>query len=182
MKSLNCFLLIPLLFWQVQFSSFSHQENELFPDSEVENFRDYLNVLIDSDDISPLLEDEILVINLWATWCGPCIQEIPELNELVDKYHDQNVRFLAFSDESKADFEKFRTRRPSFEFNFEKSFENFEALEALMKLDQEYQGRAIPLHILVMKDGSVKEVFVGGSKYNIQRIESFIKKEIKRKS
>lgn len=182
MKALFSFFFVIFLFWEVHLSPFDLGENIKFFSPPVESFRDYLNGFIDEDDISPLLEDEILVINLWATWCGPCIQEIPELNELVDKYQDQNVRFLAFSDESKADFEKFRTRRPSFEFNFEKSFDNSEALEALMKLDKEYQGRAIPLHILVTKDGNVKEVFVGGSKYNIQRIESFIKKEIKRKS
>lgn len=78
-------------------------------------------------------------------------------------------------------FERFQKRRPSFEFNFEKSFENVEALEALMKLDNEYQGKAIPLHVLLKKDGNVKEVFVGGSKYDLQRIERFIKKEIKSK-
>lgn len=182
MKNFLCFLFVPLLFCQATFSLFSPNENEPSDNTDPENFRDFLNGLIEIDDFSPLLDKEILVINLWATWCGPCIQEIPELNELVDKYKDHNIRFLAFSDESKADFEKFRTRRPSFEFNFEKSFENFGALESLMKLDKEYQGRAIPLHILVGKDGHVKEVFVGGSKYNIQRIESFIKKEIKRKS
>lgn len=179
MKTLYCFLFIPFLFWEVQFSQFPLGENELIHHRADDNFREYLNGFIGGDDISPLMEDEVLVINLWATWCGPCIQEIPELNELVDKYQDKKVRFLAFSDESIEVFEKFQKRRPSFEFNFEKIFENSEALEALMKLDKEYQGRAIPLHILVKKDGSVKEVFVGGSKYNIQRIESFIKKELK---
>jgi len=179
MKTLYCFLFISFLFWEAQFSQFPLGENELNHHREVENFREYLNGFIGGDDISPLMEDEVLVINLWATWCGPCIQEIPELNELVDKYQDQNIRFLAFSDESIDVFEKFQKRRPSFEFNFEKSFENSEALEALMKLDKEYQGRAIPLHVLVKKDGNVKEVFVGGSKFNIQRIESFIKKELK---
>jgi thiol-disulfide isomerase/thioredoxin len=157
------------------------EENECFPFHRAENFREYLNGLISSDDISPLKEDEIVVINLWATWCGPCIQEIPQLNELVEKYQDQNIRFLAFSDESKDVFEKFMKRRPSFEFRFEQSFENTKALEALMKLDREYQGRAIPVHILVNKEGDVKDVFVGGSKYDTQRIERFIKKEIKRK-
>jgi thiol-disulfide isomerase/thioredoxin len=180
MKILLSFFLITGLSWNWQSDQIHFEENEHFPNQVAESFREYLNGLIGDDDISPLMEDEIIVINLWATWCGPCIQEIPQLNELVEKYRHQKIRFLAFSDESQAVFEKFQKRRPSFEFMFEKSFENMEALEALMKLDKEYQGRAIPLHILVQKDGSVKEVFVGGSKYNIQRIERFIKKETKR--
>ena len=46
------------------------------------------------------LDSKIVVINVWATWCGTCLEEIPELNRLVDKYkeHDE-VIFLAFSDE-----------------------------------------------------------------------------------
>ncbi|WP_194975785.1 redoxin domain-containing protein [Aquiflexum lacus] len=181
MKTLFCFFFINLLFSEIQINQFSLGENKPFIHRTEENFREYLNEFILEDDISPLMEGEILVINLWATWCGPCIQEIPELNILVEKYQDQHIRFLAFTDESKEVFEKFQKRRPSFEFGFEKSFENMEAMEVLMKLDKEYQGKAIPLHVLVKKDGSVKEVFVGGSKYNIQRIESFIKKELKSK-
>ena len=45
------------------------------------------------------LKDKVLVINIWATWCGSCLKEIPALNRLKDKYANQNVLFLAFSDE-----------------------------------------------------------------------------------
>lgn len=182
MKTLFCFFFINLLFSEVQINQFSLRDNKPIIHRTEENFREYLNEFIVEDDISPLMEDEILVINLWATWCGPCIQEIPELNKLVEKYRDQNIRFLAFTDEGKEVFEKFQKRRPSFEFKFENSFENMEAIAVLMKLDKEYQGRAIPVHILVKKDGSVKDVFVGGSKYDLQRIERFIKKEIRSKN
>jgi thiol-disulfide isomerase/thioredoxin len=181
MKSLICLFFISLFFLEGHLGQNSFGKHKHIHSDSDENFRDYLNRYIEDEDFSPLMENEILVINLWATWCGPCIQEIPELNGLVEKYQDQGIRFLAFTDESKAVFEKFQKRRPSFDFRYEKSFENVEALTALMKLDKEYQGRAIPLHILVKKDGSVEEAFVGGSKYNIQRIERFIKKEFKRK-
>ena len=30
-----------------------------------------------------------LVVNYWATWCAPCIREIPELNAFADEFHDQ---------------------------------------------------------------------------------------------
>lgn len=49
---------------------------------------------------SQSLEGKIVVVNVWATWCGTCLQEIPELNRLVDKYQDnEEVVFLAFADE-----------------------------------------------------------------------------------
>jgi thiol-disulfide isomerase/thioredoxin len=42
--------------------------------------------------------DKLLVINLWATWCKPCIEEMPALNRLKDKYKNSNdVEFLSLS-------------------------------------------------------------------------------------
>ena len=46
------------------------------------------------------LKGKIVVVNVWATWCGTCINELPALNRLAGKYkNDKDVVFLAFSDE-----------------------------------------------------------------------------------
>lgn len=58
---------------------------------------------ISSDD----LKGDATVICVWATWCGDCIREIPELNDLVDKYKGaENVNFIALSDEDEATVRK----------------------------------------------------------------------------
>lgn len=44
-----------------------------------------------------LKSDKLLLVNLWATWCKPCIQEMPLLNEIKKEYSDKNVEFLSFS-------------------------------------------------------------------------------------
>ncbi|MEC8378697.1 MAG: redoxin family protein [Myxococcota bacterium] len=46
------------------------------------------------------------VVNLWATWCGPCRKEMPEFVELSQKYQDQNVRFIAVSTDRLRDRDK----------------------------------------------------------------------------
>lgn len=62
------------------------------------------------------LKGEATVICVWATWCGDCIREIPELNALVAKYAgNDKVNFLAFSDEDEATVKKSLKRFP---FNF----------------------------------------------------------------
>ncbi len=35
------------------------------------------------------LQGKVLIVNYWATWCAPCIKEIPELNQLADEHKDR---------------------------------------------------------------------------------------------
>ena len=39
----------------------------------------------------------MIYVDLWATWCGPCIQESPKFHELAKKYRNDNIVFLAVS-------------------------------------------------------------------------------------
>lgn len=73
---------------------------------------------IDGNQISSdSIKGDATVICVWATWCGDCIREIPELNDLVNKYtNDNRVNFIALSDEDEATVRKSLKRFP---FNFQ---------------------------------------------------------------
>ncbi|SDI31841.1 TlpA family protein disulfide reductase [Winogradskyella thalassocola] len=43
------------------------------------------------------LKGQFIYIDVWATWCGPCIAEIPSLKELEKKYHGKNIAFVSTS-------------------------------------------------------------------------------------
>lgn len=47
-------------------------------------------------------------IDLWATWCGPCRQEIPYLQKIEEKYHGKNIEFVSISIDNAKDNEKWK--------------------------------------------------------------------------
>ncbi len=48
-----------------------------------------------------------LIVNFWATWCGPCKQEIPLLQEAFEKHKGDGLRLIAITDETKSIVEPF---------------------------------------------------------------------------
>jgi peroxiredoxin len=60
---------------------------------------------------------KVLVLNFWATWCAPCVREIPTLNELQQQFRDQGVVVVAVSiDKNQSKYRTFLNRfRVSFD-------------------------------------------------------------------
>lgn len=48
-------------------------------------------------------------IDVWATWCGPCLAEIPSLKKVEEKYHGKNIEFVSISIDKLKDFEKWKS-------------------------------------------------------------------------
>jgi thiol-disulfide isomerase/thioredoxin len=46
------------------------------------------------------LKGKVLVVDFWATWCEPCIAEIPKFNKMVDEYRGKNVQIVGITVES----------------------------------------------------------------------------------
>ncbi len=55
---------------------------------------------------------KVVLVNLWATWCAPCLEEIPALNRLQDEYRDEGLVVLSVSDEGPDVLEAFADKWP----------------------------------------------------------------------
>jgi thiol-disulfide isomerase/thioredoxin len=97
------------------------------------------------------LGGKVVVLNFWYTSCPPCLKEIPELNQLVDEYRDQNVVFLGFAIDEKAEIERFLKENP---FKYEIIPSAAQLMLRFLQPDKE--GRLetkFPTHIVVDREG-----------------------------
>lgn len=95
---------------------------------------------------------KVVYIDVWATWCGPCRQQIPALKELEKEYHGKNVVFMSVSTDKTADRQKWLDMVAS---------EGLEGVQlhagdkARAEILDPYKISGIPRFILVGKDGSI---------------------------
>ncbi|WAC02825.1 TlpA disulfide reductase family protein [Lacinutrix neustonica] len=59
-------------------------------------FENYENAKGGTTSLSDL-KGKYVYVDVWATWCGPCIKEIPALKEIEKEFHDKNIAFLSLS-------------------------------------------------------------------------------------
>ena len=55
---------------------------------------------------------KVVVLEFWATTCGPCVAYIPHMNELADEFKDKPVQFIAVTDEKESVIERFLKKTP----------------------------------------------------------------------
>jgi thiol-disulfide isomerase/thioredoxin len=89
---------------------------------------------------------KVVVVEFWATWCVPCIQQIPHMNELVEAFRDKPVRFLSVSDEDRATVEAFVKSRPM------KAWIGLDTDESMY---EGYQVFSIPYLVVVNAQGQI---------------------------
>ncbi|NDD62995.1 MAG: TlpA family protein disulfide reductase [Acidobacteria bacterium] len=99
----------------------------------------------------------VLVVNVWATWCGPCRQEIPHLIEMAGQYRKYGVDVIGLTTEHPvSEIDRVREFASRFSINYPIGFTSGDFARHLL------QGRiTIPQSYVIGRDGNVVSHFIG---------------------
>lgn len=111
---------------------------------------------------------KIMVVNFWATWCPPCITEIPEFIQLQKQYQNRDVTFIGIAVDEKAKVADFMQR---VKFNYPSLLGGLESMEIAKKLGNRFG--TLPFTVVISRDGKLTSTHMGT--LNRQQMEALIK-------
>jgi thiol-disulfide isomerase/thioredoxin len=99
--------------------------------------------------------EKLRLINFWATWCGPCISEFPDLVIIDRMYRGRSFEFITVSADKqarKADVLKFLQKNEASNKNY--IFNNDDVYKLIEAVDPDWQG-ALPFTMLIEPGGKI---------------------------
>ena len=113
---------------------------------------------IDVDGIKNLIKnnsDKLRLINVWATWCGPCVNEFHDFITMYHMYRDRDFEFISISADDPANKDKaLKFLKKSFASNANYIFSIDDKYKLIEAIDPNWQG-ALPYTILVEPGGKI---------------------------
>ncbi|HVG26982.1 MAG TPA: TlpA disulfide reductase family protein [Acidobacteriaceae bacterium] len=112
------------------------------------------------------LRGQVVVLNFWASWCGPCVEEMPSLEELQRQL--PQVKIVAVStDEDAAAYERFLQQH---------SISLMTVRDAAQRSNAMYGTFRYPETYVIDKTGMIRRKFIGAQQWTSPEIVGFLKK------
>jgi thiol-disulfide isomerase/thioredoxin len=115
------------------------------------------------------LKGKLIVINFWFVECKPCVMEIPDLNQLVQKYKNKDVVFLGIALSNKDKIQSFLKSKP-FKYNI---------IPDAQDIASKYNILSYPTHMIIDKNSIVIYTNSGLSPTTISDLDKIIGTQIK---
>lgn len=103
-------------------------------------------------------DGKIIVLNFWATWCRPCLQEIPMFVEVQSSMAAQNVQFIGIAVDDRAAVETF-LERTGIKINYPVLIGNDDAIPVAVKYGNE--NGILPYTVFIDSNGTLKFTHFG---------------------
>jgi thiol-disulfide isomerase/thioredoxin len=116
---------------------------------------------------------KIILINMWATWCGPCLAEMPAFVKMQEKYGPGGFEILGLDtdDESDTLTDDINKVMKDKGINYPIVFSDMQTQAALLNISK-FDG--IPQSFLVDAEGNLRGVFRGSNKENVVKIDQMV--------
>jgi thiol-disulfide isomerase/thioredoxin len=121
---------------------------------------------VETPDGKPLsladFKGKVVILDFWATWCGPCLSSMPGLEKLYQKVKDQNVEVLSLNVyDDKDSFAEWVAANRGTKYNFTFAFDPAEKGAPESVAGQKYNVPGLPTLYLIDREGKVAAAFVG---------------------
>ena len=115
---------------------------------------------------------KVLLLNMWATWCGPCRSEMPALVRMQDAHRDSNFEVIGLNtdDEPAAQINDFAAEM---KLNYQLVWADTALQSSLLKISK-FGG--IPQSFLIDRDGNLRAVFQGANASEVRKMEELVAK------
>ncbi|MES2068705.1 MAG: TlpA disulfide reductase family protein [Pseudomonadota bacterium] len=111
-------------------------------------------------------QGKFLVVNFWATWCAPCVQEMPELSALQDELAAKNIQLLGLGIDSPSNIAEFANK---YKITYPLFAAGMEGTELSRLLGNQAGG--LPFTVLIAPDGSLAKSYLGRLKIDELRAD-----------
>ncbi len=131
---------------------------------------DFSGVRLDGSELKLAdYKGKVVLLDFWATWCGPCVAELPNVVKTFEKYRDKGLEIIGISlDNSKDDLTAFLKEHEGVTWPI-----LFDGKSWQGKIAQAYGVEAIPFALLIDGDGVIQARDLRGAKLD-QAVESLL--------
>lgn len=119
----------------------------------------YASIMPDlHNQMQPLAQwkGKVLLVNFWATWCTPCVQEMPELSALQTDHKASNLQIIGIGIDSAANIREFSTK---YKISYPLYIADTTGSNLLRNLGDEAGG--LPFSVLIGPNGQIKKTYLG---------------------
>ncbi len=103
---------------------------------------------------------EVVVLNIWATWCGPCREEMPSLQKLHERFRDEGLHVVAVSVDDPSGSGAIREFAQQYGLTFDLLHDLTGAIQ------RQYQTTGVPETLVIGRDGRILRKQIGATDWN----------------
>jgi len=113
---------------------------------------------------------EVVLLNIWATWCGPCRIEMPSMERLQQRLGPKGLRIVAVSVDDPGMEAKINAFADELSLSFELLY------DAPGRIRQQYQTTGVPETFIIGRDGTIRRRIIGADDWSSEANVAFLER------